>query len=71
MQKDYVRAEEVLRRGLAHDDNAATHYLLGRVLREEGKTVEARQMFAKVRAIKNEKLATPPGDDHADDGAKQ
>jgi len=70
-QKNYTRAEEVLKRGLAHDHDGAAHYQLGLVLRSEGKTAEAAQVFAQVRAIKNERSAAPPTDDHADDGAKQ
>jgi tetratricopeptide (TPR) repeat protein len=70
-QKDYARAEEVLKRGLAHDHDGAAHYQLGIVLRAEGKTAAATQLFAQVRAIKNERSAAPPNDDHADDGAKQ
>jgi tetratricopeptide (TPR) repeat protein len=71
MQKNYARAEEVLKRGLAHDPDGAAHYQLGMVLRAEGKTAAAAQLFAQVRAIKNERSAVPSNDDHADDGAKQ
>jgi uncharacterized protein HemY len=70
-QKSYARAEEVLRRGLAHDHDGSTHYQLGQVLHSEGKNAEAAQMFAQVRAIKNEESASPSGDDHKDDGEKQ
>jgi tetratricopeptide (TPR) repeat protein len=70
-QKQYARAETMLRRGLAHDPDGDAHYQLGLVLRSEGKTAEAAQMFVAVRAIKNERSAAPPTDDHADSGAKQ
>jgi tetratricopeptide (TPR) repeat protein len=70
-QKQYARAEAILRRGLAHDPDGDAHYQLGLVLRSEGKTTEAAQMFAQVRAIKNERSAAPATDDHADSGAKQ
>ena len=70
-EKNHKRAEEMLRRGLAHDHDGSAHYQLGQVLRAEGKNAEAGQMFAEVRAIKNEKSAVPSGDDRAVDGAKQ
>ncbi len=70
-QKNYARAEEMLRRGLAHDHDGTTHYQLGQVLHAEGKTAEAAQMFDQVRAIKNEKSASPSTDHHPDDGEKQ
>jgi tetratricopeptide (TPR) repeat protein len=70
-QKDFTRAEAVLRRGLSHDHDGAAHYQLGLVLRAEGKTAEAAKVFAQVRAIKNENSAAPSTDDHAEGGAKQ
>jgi tetratricopeptide (TPR) repeat protein len=70
-QKSYARAEEVLRRGLTHDHDGSMHYQLGQVLHSEGKNAEAAQMFAQVRAIKNEESASPSGDDHKDDREKQ
>jgi len=70
-QKNYIRAEEVLKRGLAHDNDGSAHYQLGLLLRSEGKTAQAVQVFAQVRAIKNERSAAPPTDDRADDRAKQ
>jgi tetratricopeptide (TPR) repeat protein len=69
MQKDYTRAEGVLRRALTHDQNASTHYQLALVLRAEGKTAQAAQVFAQVRAIKTEKMVAAPADDAADHGA--
>ncbi len=71
MQKNYARAEEVLRRDLAHDHDGGVHYQLAQVLRAEGKTAEAAKLFAQVRAIKSERSAATSTDDHADDGAKQ
>jgi tetratricopeptide (TPR) repeat protein len=68
MEKNYPRAEEVLRRGLAHDQDASTHYQLALVLRAEGKTAEAAQAFAQVKAIKNERIAPPSPDDAAAPG---
>jgi tetratricopeptide (TPR) repeat protein len=62
-EKNYARAEAVLKRGLAHDPDGLTHYQLGLVLRAEGKTAEAAQAFAQVRAIKNEKMSAPFSDE--------
>jgi len=70
-QKNYGRAEEILRRGLAHDHDGSTHYQLGQVLHSEGKNAEATQMFAQVRAIKSEESALPSSDDHPSDGEKR
>jgi tetratricopeptide (TPR) repeat protein len=70
-QKNYVRAEEILKRDLAHDHDGGAHYQLALVLRAEGKTAEAAKLFAQVRAIKTERSAVTSTDDHADDGAKQ
>jgi tetratricopeptide (TPR) repeat protein len=70
-QKNYARAEEMLRRGLAHDHDGSAHYQLGQVLHSEGKNAESAQMFAQVRAIKNEESALPSSDDHKDDRVKQ
>ncbi len=69
MEKNYARAEEVLKRGLAHDEDAATHYQLAMILRAEGKTAEAAQVFAQVRAIKKEKMAASSTTDTASQGA--
>ena len=54
-EKEYVKAEEVLRRALTHDSDGSTHYQLGVVLRSEGKTAQALQAFAQVRALKEER----------------
>ena len=54
-ERDYAKAEAVLRRALAHDSDGAAHYQFGMVLRSEGKTAQALQAFAQVRAIKEEK----------------
>jgi tetratricopeptide (TPR) repeat protein len=70
-QKNYARAEEFLRRGLAHDHDGGAHYQLAQVLRAEGKTAEAAKLFAQVRAIKTERSDATSSDDHADNGAKQ
>ncbi len=70
-EKNYGRAEEILRRVLAHDHDGGAHYQLAQVLRAEGKTAEAAKLFAQVRAIKTERSAAASSDDHADDGAKQ
>ena len=58
-QKNYARAEEMLRRELPHDHDGTTHYQLGQVLHSEGKNAEANQMFAQVRTLKNEASALP------------
>src|ERR1700739_2310813 len=71
IEKNYARAEEVLNRALAHDPDGSTHYQLGLVLRAEGKTAQAAQAFAKVRDIKNEKMAAPSAGDAADERAKR
>ena len=70
-QKNYARAEEMLRRGLAHDHDGSSHYQLGQVLRAEGKTAEAAEMFAQVRAIKSEASASPSSEEHTDGAEKQ
>ncbi len=69
-QKNYARAEEILKRDLAHDPDGGAHYQLAQVMRAEGKTADATKLFAQVRAIKSERSALPSADDHADDGAK-
>lgn len=71
MQKNYTRAEEILKRALSHDEDGATHYQLGLVLRAEGKTAQAAQVFAQVRAIKNEKVVASAANEGASLGAKQ
>jgi tetratricopeptide (TPR) repeat protein len=53
-EKKYARAEEVLRQAIAHDTDGSAHYELGIVLRDEGKTEQAKRVFAEVSAIKNE-----------------
>jgi tetratricopeptide (TPR) repeat protein len=70
MEKSYARAEEVLRRGLEHDHDASTHYQLALVLRAEGKTAQAAQAFAQVKAIKSERTVPPSPDDAATAGVK-
>jgi len=65
IEKNYVRAEEALKGALAHDHDATAHYQLALVLRAEGKTAQATQVFAEVRAIKAEKMAAPSADDSA------
>jgi len=70
-QKNYTRAEEVLKRSLAHDHDGSAHFQLGLVLRAEGKTAQAAQVFAQVKSIKNERMAAPSGDDAGNQGAKQ
>jgi tetratricopeptide (TPR) repeat protein len=70
-EKKYARAEEVLKRDLAHDRDGGAHYQLAQVLRAEGKTAEAAKVFAQVRAIKTERSAAATTDDHADGGDKQ
>jgi uncharacterized protein HemY len=70
MEKSYPRAEEALRRGLAHDHDASTHYQLALVLRAEGKTAQAAQAFAQVKAIKSERIAPPSPDEDATAGVK-
>jgi len=63
IEKNYARAEDVLKRALAHDQDASVHYQLGLVLRAEGKTAQATQVFDQVRAIKSERMAAPVSDD--------
>ncbi len=70
MEKNYARAEEVLRKALAHDHDAVTHYQLALVLRAEGKTAQAAEAFAQVRAIKNEQMIPLSSGDVASEGAK-
>jgi tetratricopeptide (TPR) repeat protein len=70
-QKNYARAEEILRRDLEHDPDGGAHYQLARVLRAEGKTTEAAKVFTQVRAIKIERSAVLITNDHPEDGASQ
>jgi tetratricopeptide (TPR) repeat protein len=71
IEKNFARAEQVLKSALAHDQDASTHYQLALVLRAEGKSAEAAQVFAKVRAIKMEAMAVPsPGDDAVETGPR-
>jgi tetratricopeptide (TPR) repeat protein len=70
-EKNYTRAEEMLKRALAHDRDGSTHYHLALVLRAEGKTAQAAQVFAQVKAIKSEKMAAPSADNTGNQGAKQ
>jgi uncharacterized protein HemY len=69
IESKYTRAEEVLKRALAHDQDASTHYQLALVLRAEAKTAQAAQVFAEVRAIKTEKMAAAPTEDAVAEGA--
>jgi tetratricopeptide (TPR) repeat protein len=68
-QENYAQAEAMLKKAIPHDSDGTVHYQLGMVLRAEGKTQQAAQAFAEVRAIKNEKMSTPPGA-AADSGAR-
>ena len=75
-EKKYLRAEELLKHALPHDQDGSAHYQLGLVLRAEGKTAQAAQVFAQVRAIKNEQMTSPSRSDGSDEesigpGAKQ
>jgi tetratricopeptide (TPR) repeat protein len=70
IERNFTRAEEVLKTGLAHDQDGATHYQLGLVLRTEGKTAQATQAFAQVRAIKSERMAAPVSDDAVNQEAR-
>ena len=70
MEKNYAGAEEMLKRALAHDPDGSAHYQLALVLRDEGKTAQAAQVFAQVKAIKSEQMTAPSTDDAADKGAK-
>jgi len=71
MEKNYARAEETLRRALAHDADGNIHYQLGMVLRTEGKSSQALQVFAQVRAIKAEKMTDTSTNDLANEGLRQ
>ncbi len=70
-EKKYARAEEVLNRAVAHDQDGTMHYQLALVFRAEGKTTQAAQAFEQVRAIKNERMAAPSSDDAASGREKQ
>jgi tetratricopeptide (TPR) repeat protein len=56
-ERQFAKAEAVLKRALAHDSDGSVHYQFGKVLQSEGKTAQALQAFAQVRAIKDEKDA--------------
>jgi tetratricopeptide (TPR) repeat protein len=60
-EEDYPQAEAMLHKVLAHDPDGSVHYQLGMVLRAEGKTAQAAQAFAEVRAIKDERISTFSG----------
>jgi tetratricopeptide (TPR) repeat protein len=70
LEKSYARAEEVLKKALSHDHDAATHYQLALALRAEGKTAQAAEVFAQVRKIKNEQMTPLSSAEVATDGAK-
>lgn len=65
-EKSYARAEEAFKRALAHDPDGSTHYQFALVLHAEGKTAQAAQVFAQVRAIKNERMAATSTDQGAE-----
>ena len=69
IEKNYTRAEQVLKGALAHDQNASTHYQLALVLRSEGKTAEAAKVFAEVRDLKMKAIAAPSSADAAAEAA--
>jgi tetratricopeptide (TPR) repeat protein len=58
-EENYPRAEQLLKRSVAHDRDGSAHYQLGLVLRAEGKTAQAAEAFAQVHAIKKEQMAAP------------
>ena len=60
-EENYPQAEAMLQKALAHDPDGSVHYQLGMVLRAEGKTAQAAQAFAEVRAIKDERISTFSG----------
>jgi tetratricopeptide (TPR) repeat protein len=60
-EENYPQAEVMLQKALAHDPDGSVHYQLGMVLRAEGKTAQAAQAFAAVRAIKDERISTFSG----------
>ncbi|HEY1902161.1 MAG TPA: tetratricopeptide repeat protein [Terracidiphilus sp.] len=69
-EKNYPHAEDMLRRVVTHDQDGSTHYQLGLVLRAEGKTAQAAQVFAQVRAIKRERMSAAIPDNGANEGAR-
>lgn len=71
IEKDYPRAEAMLRRALAHDQDGSTHYQLGLVLRAEGKTAQAAQAFAQVRELKRERMTMLSAGNGANEGARR
>ena len=70
-EKNYLRAEELLKRALSHDQDGSANYQLGLVFRSEGKSVQAAEAFEKVRMIKREKMAAPLEEDDVEAGAKR
>jgi tetratricopeptide (TPR) repeat protein len=70
-EKQFARAEAVLKRALAHDTDGSVHYQLGLVLRTEGKSNEAAQAFAELRAIKEERMFAPAGEAATQPGEPQ
>jgi len=71
IQKNYSRAEQVLRQGLGHDHEAESHYQLALVLRAEGKTAQAAEVFEQVHLLKTEKMLATPAESLAEQGASQ
>lgn len=67
-EKSFPQAEAILDKAISHDPDGSVHYQLGMVLRSEGKTAQAAQAFAEVRAIKDEQMSAPAGDgaDHGE-----
>lgn len=69
-EKNYTRAEEALQKSLPHDQDGSVYYQLGLALRAEGKTTQANQAFAKVRAIKAEAMTPFSNGDQEKEGAR-
>jgi tetratricopeptide (TPR) repeat protein len=68
-ERNYSQAEQMLKRALTHDQDGSTHYQFGLVLRAEGKTAQAAQVFAQVRAIKKERMSAAIPDNGTNEGA--
>ena len=70
IDKNYSRAEEVLKPALTHDPDGAAHYQLAMALRAEGRATKAAEVFAQVRAIKIENMTLLSTGDVATEGTK-
>jgi Tfp pilus assembly protein PilF len=56
-RKDFVRAEQELKKGLSDDSAGTVHFILGMVYRRLGRPEESRLALEASRKIRSERLA--------------